>query len=149
MKCKSGTAVTARRLGIAALLCISGSLAGQQREVAAAVAVPAVAAPGLTKVATTNAAQPTEGQAQATQPAPEEHVPETVHLLVGHSLLVRSQSRVKRMLTGNPIVIDAVLTSPTQVVVTAKEHDKNTQQQKKKNKQNKNHTKTKKTLLDG
>jgi len=33
---------------------------------------------------------------------------------------------VKRMLTGNPAVIDAVLTSPTQVVVTAKEPGKST-----------------------
>lgn len=118
MKSKNVSAVTARLLGIAALLCISGSLAGQQREIAAA-AVPAMPSPGLTKVA--NEAKPQQGQALATQPAPEEHVPETVHMLVGHSLLIHSQSRVKRMLTGNPTVIDAVLTSPTQVVVTAKE----------------------------
>jgi pilus assembly protein CpaC len=47
--------------------------------------------------------------------------PNTVHLGVGHSLLIRTQSRVKRILTGNPTAIDAVITSPNELVLTAKQ----------------------------
>lgn len=46
--------------------------------------------------------------------------PETVHILVGHSLLVHTPDRVKRILTGNPEVIESVVTSPAELVVTAK-----------------------------
>ena len=41
-----------------------------------------------------------------------ERGPESVHIVVGHSLLIRTPSRVKRILTGNPAVIESVLTSP-------------------------------------
>ena len=46
--------------------------------------------------------------------------PETVHIIVGHSLLVHTPSRIKRILTGNPEVIESVVTSPAELVVTAK-----------------------------
>jgi pilus assembly protein CpaC len=39
---------------------------------------------------------------------------------VGHSLLIRTQSRVKRILTGNPSVLESVMTSPNEVALTAK-----------------------------
>ncbi|MFZ0704005.1 MAG: type II and III secretion system protein family protein [Candidatus Korobacteraceae bacterium] len=45
---------------------------------------------------------------------------ETVHIVVGHSLVVNTPSRVKRVLTGNPEVIESVVTSPEELVVTAK-----------------------------
>ncbi|HLI62561.1 MAG TPA: pilus assembly protein N-terminal domain-containing protein [Terriglobales bacterium] len=51
---------------------------------------------------------------------PGEQGPESVHIVVGHSLLIRTQNRVKRILTGNPAVIESVVTSPEEVVVTAK-----------------------------
>ncbi len=47
--------------------------------------------------------------------------PETLHVVVGHSMLIRTASRVKRILTGNPAVIESVLTSPQELVVTAKQ----------------------------
>ena len=47
--------------------------------------------------------------------------PEVLHLVVGHSLVVRTPSRVKRVLTGNPAVLETVMTSPTEVVLTAKD----------------------------
>jgi len=53
-------------------------------------------------------------------PAASDQSPEAVHIAVGHSILVRTQSRVKRILTGNPTVIESVLTSPTELVLTAK-----------------------------
>jgi pilus assembly protein CpaC len=47
--------------------------------------------------------------------------PESLHLVVGHSLLIRTPSRIKRILTGNPTVIESVMTSPQEVVITAKQ----------------------------
>jgi len=41
--------------------------------------------------------------------------------MVGHSLLIRTPSRVKRILTGNPAVIESVLTSPRELVITGKQ----------------------------
>jgi pilus assembly protein CpaC len=40
--------------------------------------------------------------------------------MVGHSLLIRTPTRIKRVLTGNPTAIESVLTSPRELVVTAK-----------------------------
>jgi pilus assembly protein CpaC len=45
---------------------------------------------------------------------------ETVHIIVGHSLVINTPSRVRRVLTGNPDVIESVVTSPGELVVTAK-----------------------------
>jgi pilus assembly protein CpaC len=39
---------------------------------------------------------------------------------VGHSLLIRTPTRIRRVLTGNPGVIESVLTSPRELVITAK-----------------------------
>ena len=44
-----------------------------------------------------------------------------MHIVVGHSLLIHTPSRVKRILTGNPAVIESVVTSPEELVITAKE----------------------------
>ena len=54
------------------------------------------------------------------QPGHAEQGPETVHIVVGHSLLIHTPSRVKRILTGNPEVIESVVTSPAELVITAK-----------------------------
>lgn len=59
----------------------------------------------------------------ASAPAPraqEQGGPESVHIVVGHSLLIHTPSRVKRILTGNPAVIESVVTSPAELVITAK-----------------------------
>ena len=58
--------------------------------------------------------------ANGTQPAGDQG-PESLHIVVGHSLLIRTPSRVKRILTGNPTVIESVMTSPQELVVTAKQ----------------------------
>ncbi|MGB7554264.1 MAG: type II and III secretion system protein family protein, partial [Candidatus Korobacteraceae bacterium] len=47
--------------------------------------------------------------------------PESLHIVVGHSLLIRTPSRIRRILTGNPTVIESVMTSPQEVVITAKQ----------------------------
>jgi pilus assembly protein CpaC len=46
--------------------------------------------------------------------------PESVHVMVGHSLLIHTPTRIRRVLTGNPTAIESVLTSPRELVVTAK-----------------------------
>src|SRR5205085_316900 len=44
---------------------------------------------------------------------------QTVHILVGRSVLINTHARLRRVLVGNPKVIESITTSPTQVVVTA------------------------------
>ncbi len=57
------------------------------------------------------------GLGQQAAAAPET---QTLHVLVGKSVLINLEARVKRVMVSNPGVIDATVTSPTQVVVTAK-----------------------------
>jgi pilus assembly protein CpaC len=68
---------------------------------------------------------PATGMQQApaapSEPSMGDQGPEKVHIVVGHSLLIRTSSRVRRILTGNPAVIESVVTSPSELVVTAKE----------------------------
>src|ERR1019366_5764326 len=71
-------------------------------------------APGTTQ---TPASTP---QSEAVPGQRSEQGPESVHIVVGHSILIRTPSRIKRILTGNPAVIESVLTSPRELVVTAK-----------------------------
>ena len=71
----------------------------------------------------TKAAQPpvSAPQSQASLGQPGGQGPESVHIMVGHSLLIHTGSRIKRVLTGNPAVIESVPTSPRELVITAKE----------------------------
>ena len=86
------------------VICLSGVIATAQQSGAAA-------APGQT-----------ESTAAASQPAPStDSGQQSVHIVVGHSLLIRTPSRVRRILTGNPAVIESVVTSPEELVITAKE----------------------------
>jgi len=70
--------------------------------------------------ATQEAAPASSGTPMQQANAPSGQGPETVHIVVGHSLLIRTPSRVKRILTGNPLVIESVVTSPEELVITAK-----------------------------
>jgi pilus assembly protein CpaC len=45
---------------------------------------------------------------------------QTVHILVGRSVLINTENRLRRVVIGNPTAIETVTTSPSQVVVTAK-----------------------------
>ena len=44
---------------------------------------------------------------------------QVLHILVGHSVVIRTDSRLRRVLVGNPAVITTATTSPNEVVVTA------------------------------
>ena len=78
---------------------------------------------GATAMAEQPTAQaPPSVQNHAAAPAApgDQQGPEAVRLVVGHSLLVRTPSKIKRILAGNPAVLDTVVTSPNEVVLTAK-----------------------------
>jgi pilus assembly protein CpaC len=54
------------------------------------------------------------------QPVPAESVGNQVlHILVGHSVVIRTDPRLQRVLVGNPAVVTTATTSPNEVVVTA------------------------------
>ena len=57
-------------------------------------------------------------QAAAQQQSPSEG--DTVHVLVGKSVLVNVQTPMTRVLSSNPTVVETLATSPTQVVVEGK-----------------------------
>jgi len=44
---------------------------------------------------------------------------QVLHILVGHSVVIRTDSRLRRVLVGNPAVITTSTTAPNEVVVTA------------------------------
>lgn len=45
---------------------------------------------------------------------------QTLHILAGKSLVINLEARLRRVLVSNPAVIEAVATTPTQLVVTAR-----------------------------
>jgi pilus assembly protein CpaC len=55
--------------------------------------------------------------AQEPAAAPET---QTLHILAGKSLVINLEARLRRVLVSNPAVIEAVATTPSQLVVTAK-----------------------------
>ena len=52
---------------------------------------------------------PSEGDSSA-------HV---VHILVGHSVVIHTEARLKRILVGNPAVLTTTTTAPDELVATA------------------------------
>src|SRR5947208_16804037 len=77
------------------------------------------------------AAQAQPVPAPATPPAVQEPVPaasqaqdssepQTLHLLVGRSLVITSPSRIKRVSLADPDIAEALVVSPTQVLVNGR-----------------------------
>lgn len=54
------------------------------------------------------------------QSAQESEGPQTLHLLVGRSLVITSPTRIKRVSLADPTIAEAVVISPTQVLVNGK-----------------------------
>jgi len=61
---------------------------------------------------------PAEAAAQQTGPA-ENSGNQVLHILVGHSVVIRTEPRLRRVLVGNPSVVTTATTAPNEVVVTA------------------------------
>lgn len=70
------------------------------------------------------AQQPTESAAapvQTPQPSNQESgEPQTLHLLVGRSLVISSPTRIKRVSLADPEIAEAIVVSPTQVLVNGR-----------------------------
>src|ERR1051325_3299313 len=62
----------------------------------------------------TSAAKPGDAQSQ------QGETPETVHLMVGRSLVITSPARVRRISIADPNIADTLIVSPTQIVVNGK-----------------------------
>src|SRR6202140_1524346 len=66
-------------------------------------------------------------QDQPAMPAPVQaeqstdfEAPQALHLLVGRSLVITSPSRIKRVSLADPAIAEAIVVSPTQVLVNGK-----------------------------
>ena len=56
----------------------------------------------------------------AAQPVPSGPSAEALHLLVGRSLVITSQSRIFRISVADPTIVDALVVSPTQILISGK-----------------------------
>src|SRR5262249_43380364 len=57
---------------------------------------------------------------QPEAPAAQGETPETLHLMVGRSLVITSPARVRRISIADPNIADTLIVSPTQIVVNGK-----------------------------
>jgi pilus assembly protein CpaC len=107
----------ARLILAVALLLATSSLAGARRQnTAASVAsVPQAAAP-------LQAAAPAQGLAPTAQAVPPEaaEAPQVLHLMVGRSLVISSPTRIRRVSVADPMIVDAIVVSPNQVLINGK-----------------------------
>ena len=65
-------------------------------------------------------AQPETANPAPQQPASEPAEGETVHVLVGKSIVINVQQPMTRVLSSNPAAVETMATSPTQIVVEGK-----------------------------
>jgi len=67
------------------------------------------------------APSPAPAAQQPAQNAPQEApAPQTLHILIGHSLLITSPTRIKRISLADPAIADATVVSPYQVLINGK-----------------------------
>jgi pilus assembly protein CpaC len=60
------------------------------------------------------------GAAAATQAPPPASSAEALHLLVGRSLVISSQARIFRVSVADPAIVDAMVVSPIQILISGK-----------------------------
>jgi pilus assembly protein CpaC len=61
-----------------------------------------------------------QASSAAAQPGPSGPSAEALHLLVGRSLVITSQSRIFRVSVADPTIVDALVVSPTQILLSGK-----------------------------
>jgi pilus assembly protein CpaC len=100
---------------------------GQRLAAFALLAALLVAAPGAPAQQQPAEAQPAAPPAQTTAPTPvpanlqaESEAPQTLHLLVGRSIVISSPGRIKRVSLADANIAEAIVVSPTQVLVNGK-----------------------------
>jgi pilus assembly protein CpaC len=81
--------------------------------------VPAQQQHGQSQPAATPAQTTAPTQVPAEQPT-ESEAPQTLHLLVGRSIVISSPGRIKRVSLADPNIAEAIVVSPTQVLVNGK-----------------------------
>ena len=102
-------------MAVALLAGAAGAKAQQAQPDAAAMTAMAQAVPAATQ-ATAAAVQQ-----MPTQPAAaESEGPQTLHLLVGRSLVITSPTKIKRVSLADPAIAEAIVVSPFQVLVNGK-----------------------------
>ena len=102
-------------VAVALLAGAAGAKAQQAQPDAAAITAMAQTVPAVTQ-ATAAAVQQTP-----TQPAAaESEGPQTLHLLVGRSLVITSPTKIKRVSLADPTIAEAIVVSPFQVLVNGK-----------------------------
>jgi pilus assembly protein CpaC len=87
---------------------------------ASTVAMSVVAAQSQQSPASQPAAVAAAAQESAAAQAQESSEPQALHLLVGRSLVITSPSRIKRISLADPDIAEALVVSPTQVLVNGK-----------------------------
>ncbi len=84
------------------------------------------AASGVSAQTSAPAATPAQEPAPVPTPATqapanqESSEPQTLHLLVGRSLVITSPARIKRVSLADPEIAEAIVVSPTQVLVNGR-----------------------------
>lgn len=92
-----------------------GAMARQAQENVPAMAAMAHPAPAATPTPTAPAPQ-----TQAQPPMAQPEGPQTLHLLVGRSLVITSPTKIKRVSLADPAIAEAVVISPYQVLLNGK-----------------------------
>jgi pilus assembly protein CpaC len=107
------------RLGIFGLFMMAGiafsGWAALVQRLAAAVPAPGAQAEVPAKQTATPLPQPPQANQEE-----ESGAPQTLHLLVGRSLVITSPNRIKRVSLADPAIAEAVVVSPTQLVINGK-----------------------------
>ena len=108
-----------RRRGVKGLLFILGlavlCLPAVAKQQTGAVPSTQMAVPAPQTTAPTGSPQPqTDAAAQETEG------PQTLHLLVGHSILITSPTRVKRVSIADPSIAEAIVVTPYQVQINGR-----------------------------
>lgn len=101
------------RLVLYGLILVNGTLFSSSQLMAKQQPTPSTKA----TVPTPQAPPPAAAQSG---PPQEAEAPQTLHLLVGRSLVISSPTRIKRISLADPNIAEAVVVSPTQVVVNGK-----------------------------
>jgi pilus assembly protein CpaC len=83
-------------------------------------AAPGMAAMSQPVPATTQATAAAVQQTPAQPAAAESEGPQTLHLLVGRSLVITSPTKIKRVSLADPAIAEAIVVSPFQVLVNGK-----------------------------
>jgi pilus assembly protein CpaC len=90
-------------------MCLASPQAANRPDTASTIAAPAA----TEQVPATTAAA-------ATKPSAEAEGPQSLHLLVGRSLVITSPTRIKRISIADPGIADAMVVSPYQILVNGK-----------------------------